>query len=88
MATGVLRFGARLTAPNGSPLSGATVLFTIAHAARTTVKCAALTDSDGVARAESRVPLGLFDRGAVEFRVGFAGAPPYYWPISVAGQFV
>lgn len=86
--SGMLRFGATLSAPDGTPLAGETVLFTIAHGARTTVKCAAVTDADGVAFTESRVPAGLFDRGPIDFRVGFAGAPPRYWPVSVAGKIV
>jgi hypothetical protein len=86
---GVLKFSARLTAPaDDLPVSGATILFTISLAARTTVKCAAVTDEDGVARTESTLPAGLFDGGPVEFRVGFAGAPPHYWPASVAGEIV
>ena len=88
LASGTLQFVARLHSPAGEPLVGETVLFTIAHAARTTVKCAAITDHEGVARAQSMVPLGLFDRGPIEFRVGFAGAPPRFWPISITGQLV
>ena len=87
--SGLLQFSARLTAPaDGRPIPGATILFTISAAARTSVKCAAVTDDDGVARAESMLPDGLFSRGPVEFRVGFAGAPPQYWPVSVAGEIV
>jgi hypothetical protein len=88
LESGVLKFAARLTDPDGAPLGGATVLFTISVAARTPVKCAAVTDDNGRAHAESTLPLGLFDHGALEFRVGFAGAPPLYWPVSVAGKIV
>lgn len=88
LASGTLRFTARLTAPDGAPIDAATVLFTISVAARTSVKCAAMTGADGVARAESMLPLGLFDREPIEFRIGFAGAPPKYWPVSVAGRLV
>ena len=88
LESGFLRFSARLTDPDGAPLGGATVLFTISVAARTTVKCAAVTDDDGVAHTESTLPDGLFERSPIEFRVGFAGAPPLYWPISVTGEIV
>lgn len=88
LESGTLTFAARLTAPDGAPIGGATVLFTISVAARTSVKCAAVTGNNGMAHAESMLPLGLFDREPVEFRIGFAGAPPMYWPVSVAGTIV
>jgi len=88
LESGVLRFAAQLTAPDGAPIGGATVLFMISVAARMTVKCAAVTGGDGIARAESMLPVGLLDRGPLEFRIGFAGAPPMYWPISIAGRLV
>jgi len=88
LESGLLTFAARLTTPGGAPIGGATVLFTMSVAARTSVKCAAVTGENGVAHAESMLPVGLFDRGQVEFRIGFAGAPPMYWPISVTGRIV
>ena len=86
-ACGTVTFAARLTSPlDGSPIADAMVLFQVSLAARTTIKCQAITDADGVARTESTLPVGLFDGGAVEYRVSYSGGPPRYWPVSVAGE--
>ena len=86
---GVVAFSATLTSPvDGAPIADAMVLFQVSLAARTTIKCQAVTDASGVARTESTLPAGLFDRGIVEYRVSFAGAPPLYWPVAVAGEIV
>ena len=84
---GRVAFAATLTSPaTGEPIGDATVLFQVSLAARTTIKCQAITGVDGVARTESTLPSGLFDSGLVEYRVSFTGAPPAYWPVSVAGE--
>jgi hypothetical protein len=84
---GIVAFSATLTSPrDGGPIADAMVLFQVSLAARTTIKCQAITGVDGVARTESTLPAGLFDGGAVEYRVSYAGAPPSYWPVSVSGE--
>ena len=86
---GVVAFAATLTSPvDGAPIAGATVLFQVSVAARTAIKCQAITDAAGVARTESTLPPGLLDRQPIEYRVSFTGAPPAYWPVSVAGTIV
>ena len=86
---GLVSFAATLTSPvDGEPIPDATVLFQVNVAARTTIKCQAVTDADGIARTESTLPAGLFDRDPVEYRVSFTGAPPAYWPVAVSGSII